>query len=146
MKYRENHPHAQTLAESDPPPHLHSHILNHTDKSPTAAHRLNAPHPPAEAPTALLHWESRSQRSTRLSRTLCVLTKPCRPHQHVLSLLCSLVQLERDLHEIYILSWDTTQKKVQFPTESQNDWFHTALRKELAANLKSLITRHSPVN
>lgn len=61
MKYRENHLHIQTHTVAAPPTHLHSRILNHTDKSPTASCRLNHPPSPTELPTALLHSGNQSQ-------------------------------------------------------------------------------------
>ncbi len=114
MKCRESHLHALRPTDSDLPPRLYSHIPSHTANH-LWLHAEWAPLLMLSRPRALLHSGSRAQRSTRLSRTLHVLTPALQSREPLesdtqLSIHCSLMQLERGLHEICMLPWDTTHK------------------------------------
>lgn len=100
MKYRENHLHAQTHTETDPPPHLYSHILNHTDKSPMAPCRVRPPLPRWAVHSFITLRESvsaiYSAEQDAACLNSCPVVTPAATSHMQFSIHCPLMQLERN--------------------------------------------------
>lgn len=86
-------------------PLTYSHILNQSDKSPTAACRAKLP-PPAELPGALFRTQKQPRRAAQLSRMLRV--SPAAQQAHRPPQSSSLISVHRcNYHEL----WNTPSGK-----------------------------------